>query len=192
MQTESWHRWITDITLDIPAGTILGAIQEMVRISRFSNARVHADINDIWMCVSPDETSLEVMELYKQANRERNLAEKARRKKKPCYKREVLYADAKMEIVRIVWLPGSKSRPHDHGKSHGVTIVLKGSVFEKVFDKKTKMFLRSEIHPANLNASFDESPRLIHIIGNARPDMEAITLHIYMPPLKMKFYDDLA
>lgn len=108
------------------------------------------------------------------------------------YKREILFRDKETEIVRIIWPRNSKSRPHDHGESRGITIVLKGSVFELVFDKKTKIFLRHEIHPANLNASFEESPRYIHIIGNARPDMEAVTLHVYTPPLKMKFYDDLA
>ena len=192
MHTESWHRWISDITLDIPAcPTILEAVQEMVQVASFSNARVHADINDIWVCVSPGEIPLEIMARYKQAAKERRLAEKAARKKTH-YCRAVLYADKEMEIVRISWPKGSKSRPHDHGDSRGCTIVLKGSIFEKTFDRKNKMFLRDDIHPANIGETFEESPRYIHIVGNANPDEEAVTLHVYMPPLKMNYYDDLA
>ncbi len=116
----------------------------------------------------------------------------AKRGPKIKYKRKILHRDQEMEIVRIDWPVGSKSRPHDHGDSRGCTIVLKGSVFEKTFDRKDKMFLRDNIHPANISEIFEESPRYIHIIGNANPDIEAVTLHVYMPPLKMNFYDELS
>lgn len=190
---EQWHRWITDITLNIPAGgTVLDGIKEMLKIARTHNVSVHSEIKDLWVSVGPTDKADKILALFHQAQKDREEAEEAKEKATTSYKREVLRRTKKIEIALITWPKGSVSRPHDHGESSGITIVLRGSVFEKVFDKKTKMFLRHDIHPANLNASFEESPNRIHIVGNANPDEEAITLHIYMPPLKMKFYDDLA
>lgn len=190
MADELWHHWITDITLNIPAGTIVGSIKEMLKVAREKNANVHAELNDIWVSVSPEDRANKILELFQQA--QKDLAEAEKAKPQTPYRRITLYLDEKVEIVLIFWPKGVRSRPHDHGKSHGITVVLKGTIFDMTFDKKTKELIHAGTHVADLSKIMEESPKQIHIIGNASKEEEAITLHIYTPPLKMKYYDDLA
>lgn len=191
MSEELWHRWITDITLNIPAGgSAADGIDEMLKIAREKNLSVHAEINDIWVSVSPGDEAKKILELFHQGKKD--LAEAEEAKSQTPYRRVVLYRDENVEIVLIFWPKGVRSRPHDHGKSHGITIVLKGLVFDITFDKKTKELVHVGIHEADLSRGMEESPKQIHIVGNASREEEAITLHIYAPQLKMKYYDDLA
>jgi len=53
------------------------------------------------------------------------------------YRRETLYADSDVEVVRVTWPPRTHSFAHDHGNSSGLIRVLSGSVYHDVFDKGT-------------------------------------------------------
>ena len=103
------------------------------------------------------------------------------------YQREVIYKDKRVERVLITWPVGSKSLPHDHGKSRGRIRVIYGEVYENVFDKKTKKFLWQTFNIAG--SFFEETPEIIHVMGNAGPH-EAKTEHEYRPPLKMRNYSE--
>ncbi len=103
------------------------------------------------------------------------------------YKREVLYSDEFTEIVLITWPAGSKSAPHDHGKSFGMVLVLKGEVYEKRYGKSSKKGMG--VRHYKVREVMEEGPDLIHVMGNSS-DEEAQTLHVYQPPLKMNFYEE--
>ncbi len=104
------------------------------------------------------------------------------------YKRTVIYRDKDTEVVLIVWPPHSQSPVHDHGKSYGTTIVVKGYIFEESWDKETrKIYIRRSYGPA---MELRETPSRIHRIGNDTDEI-AVTMHIYHPPLKMRSYPDL-
>ena len=110
----------------------------------------------------------------------------------PCqfeYERKVLLLRPDIEVVEITWPPGIKSPPHDHGKSHGLVRVLKGQIFQEIYDKSTRRFLRQERFQTG--ESFIETPDIIHIMGNESKQEPAITIHCYMPPLKMNVYDEV-
>lgn len=107
-------------------------------------------------------------------------------RKKP-YNREVVCSGRGYEVVLITWPPGACSAAHDHGTSLGVIKILEGKVYQKVFDKKTKKFLFKRAY--GKGKSFEETPDIIHLMGNASKDEGAITLHVYTPRLKMKTYD---
>ena len=103
------------------------------------------------------------------------------------YIRIVLYANAILEVVRIIWLPGSKSKPHDHGISTGKIWVVKGQIFQKVFTKSTKELINTLVYEPG--ETITETPEIIHIMGNPSMNEEAETLHVYSPPLKMTDYE---
>ncbi|TSC83213.1 MAG: hypothetical protein G01um101419_123 [Parcubacteria group bacterium Gr01-1014_19] len=108
----------------------------------------------------------------------------------PPYKRIILYHDDQVQVVMIFWPIGSRTRPHDHGDSMGFTILISGGLFEQIFDQKTKELrrLRTFDKPG---AEFKETPEMIHVVGQYGIE-EAVSLHIYLPPLKMTYYDELA
>lgn len=106
----------------------------------------------------------------------------------PKYKRKVIFSNEMLEIVQIIWPPGSKSAPHDHGISQGKIWVIRGKIFQKIFSKSGKKSIGTAMHfPGEI---INETPDLIHIMGNlSTVHEEAETLHIYWPPLKMNEYD---
>lgn len=104
------------------------------------------------------------------------------------YERTLLYKNEFVETVLIIWPPGVKSCPHDHGISDGLVIVEKGRVFQQVFSKATKEFLGYFEHEAQ--TQFAETTDIIHIMGNASGSEEAKTIHVYSPPLSMHNYED--
>ena len=189
MKSESWRKWVTDITLDLPAGnSIDDAIGEMVKIAWYENIRVHAEINDIWISVGPDDSKAAIIDLYHQARKDRDESEKKKANQpKLEYNRTVVYRDKEVEVVVIVWPPHSKSPIHDHGKSYGTTFVVKGYIYEESWDKATgKIYSHRRFGPT---MELRETPYHIHRIGNGTDEI-AVTLHIYSPPLKMKFYTE--
>ena len=103
------------------------------------------------------------------------------------YKRKVLYANKTVEAIWITWSPGAKSKPHDHGISTGKIWVAKGQIFQKIFDKKTKEMKNLLMYSAG--ETLEETPDIIHIMGNPSQTEEAETLHVYSPPLKMTDYE---
>ncbi|MEK7641212.1 MAG: cysteine dioxygenase family protein [Patescibacteria group bacterium] len=108
----------------------------------------------------------------------------------PPYERIILRHDDKMQVVLIIWPKGSRTRPHDHGNSMGFTILISGGLFEQIFDQKSKELrhVRAFDQPGD---EFKETPEMIHVVGQYG-EGEAVSLHIYLPPLNMTYYDELA
>jgi|SRR3989344_3774462 len=102
------------------------------------------------------------------------------------YEREVIFNDGISEIVRIKWPPCSKSEPHDHGVSIGLTKVTGGLVFERIYDRARRDFVIQNTYVAG--DIFNEWKDMIHIMGNLSNTEWAETYHIYIPPLQMKMY----
>lgn len=101
------------------------------------------------------------------------------------YHRSVMYADKNCELVRIEWEPGSSSAFHDHGESHGLITLLKGTLLERRREiGSTAMFTIK--HKAG--DVIKESPGTIHRMENPSRSMVAVSLHYYCPPLKMCEY----
>lgn len=90
------------------------------------------------------------------------------------------------EVVEIMWPSGAKGAPHDHGDSRGAILVVYGTIYHEVFDKETKMFRLSANHGPG--AVIEETPDIIHVMGNISKDEPAKTVHIYAPHLKMTDY----
>jgi len=104
------------------------------------------------------------------------------------YKRQVLYKNKDVEVVLITWPAKAISLAHDHGRSSGLIRVIKGSVYQDVYSKKTKRLIKKLIY--RTNDIILENPELIHIMGNNSKTSIAQTLHVYTPPLTMKVYTD--
>jgi len=76
-----------------------------------------------------------------------------------------------MEVVEIEWPKASRSKKHDHGRSHGFTRVLEGDVY--VAEKGVYTIY----HPGD---TFTENPDTVHAVGSV---YGAKTLHFYSPPI---------
>ena len=103
------------------------------------------------------------------------------------YFQELLARRRPYQPFELRWPAGSKSPPHDHGNSFGVILVVKGGLYQEVFDKATKLFKVSSTHPKG--TGMRETPGVIHVMGNASKTEEAVSVHVYAPALKMTYYD---
>lgn len=103
------------------------------------------------------------------------------------YKRKVVYQDDQLEVVICVWPPGSESKFHDHGRSEGIVFVTEGAVSNIVYDKKTGMKKIGSIRGPGMIL---ETPTMIHKMMNIDDKETAMTVHIYLPPLKMRYYTE--
>lgn len=107
------------------------------------------------------------------------------------YARNLFYKTAAFEIMVMCWNSGQRSSIHDHAGSLGGLKILHGSLTESLFDKAANGMIRSltsvDFEP---NAIRVEETSLIHQISNLQGnDRQAISLHIYVPPLvRMNVY----
>jgi predicted metal-dependent enzyme (double-stranded beta helix superfamily) len=106
---------------------------------------------------------------------------------KRSYDRKSLLDDPSVEVVLITWPPGSRSVAHDHGKSSGIIRVIKGKIYQDVYAKKNKKFIKRITY--GKDDIIVETPDLIHIMGNASKTPSQ-SLHIYTPKLKMNYFED--
>ena len=85
-----------------------------------------------------------------------------------------------LEVVSIEWPMRSRSKKHNHGKSHGYTRVLSGEVYVEEGNVIT-VYKEGD--------SFTENPDTVHVVGSVRG---AKTLHFYSPPITgtMTFLSD--
>ncbi len=103
------------------------------------------------------------------------------------YHRKILKRCRDYEIVEITWPPGAKSRPHDHGDSFGSIIVVQGVIYQEVFEKTSKRFNFFSTYGAQ--KVVEETPDVIHVMGNYSREAPAVSIHTYVPRLKMTYYD---
>jgi hypothetical protein len=104
------------------------------------------------------------------------------------YGRKIVYKDKNVEVVLITWPKNSRSLGHDHGRSVGLIRVLSGQVYQDVYSKKTKKFIKRINY--KVGDSIVETPALLHVMGNSSQKRTARALHIYTPPVKMRYYED--
>ena len=96
------------------------------------------------------------------------------------YSRKVLLRVGKLEVVLIIWPPGTRTPKHDHGLlAKGWVYMLMGCVFEIHDGVK-------DYHKAR--TSFREIPLSAHIVGNDSTRTSA-SLHFYWR-LAMKTLED--
>ena len=85
----------------------------------------------------------------------------------------------------IAWSPGSSVGTHDHGESHGVVHVLRGSLVERYWTSDDPA---PRIRRLARRSTVDVPPDRVHDVANesGRP---ALSLHVYSPRLTtMSFY----
>ena len=112
-----------------------------------------------------------------------------RTQRRPYYKQVLLRYDDSC-IVRIVWAPEGRTRPHKHGGSSVKIYVAQGTLEQDLFVlwgegcKLQERFIHLE------GERFCEDPETVHRIGNASPLDWAISLHLFVPPLEtMEVFD---
>ena len=108
----------------------------------------------------------------------------------PCaYSRQVLVRTPACELLLLCWMPGQRSRVHDHGGSFGASLVLRGELEETRYAwTDTRLEPRGVAH-ARPGEVLLERQETIHRVSN-RSCGGAVTLHLYAPPLaSMTDYD---
>ena len=109
--------------------------------------------------------------------------------RRPYYKKVLVRAEDSC-IVRIIWAPEGRTRPHKHGGSSAKIYVVQGALAQELFalwDQGCGLLDRCIYSEGE---EFDEDPETIHRIGNASPSDWAVSLHLFEPPLEeMEVFD---
>lgn len=105
--------------------------------------------------------------------------------KEGTYARHRVHLGAHAELLVLCWRPGQRTPIHDHAGSYGAVRVLRGVMWETIFemDEGTGLVYQSarEWTPGHVTGA--DVPD-IHQLGN--PDVsgrDLVTLHLYAPPL---------
>lgn len=107
------------------------------------------------------------------------------------YQRRQIFLSEHVELLLMSWLPGQRSRIHDHGGSLCVFRVLAGEATEVRYelgrDGRAKPIGAAHLSAGASAAAQDAE---IHALGNdGRSAVPLVTLHAYSPPLQMRFYE---
>ncbi|MBS1793328.1 MAG: cysteine dioxygenase family protein [Acidobacteria bacterium] len=103
------------------------------------------------------------------------------------YTRNRVFRNEFVELLVLGWVPGQASMIHDHDGSHGVVRVFEGRMAETKYRRdeegKIRPAARIEAAPGML-ASVGEPD--IHLLESLESEdgRNAITFHVYAPPLK--------
>ncbi len=107
------------------------------------------------------------------------------------YSRNIVVRNKQFEILMICWESGQRSLIHDHGDSLGGVKVLRGILTESLFTPALNGMIKAV---ASTDYRFGdvqiEDRSTIHQVSNLQPGpCDAISLHIYLPPLsRMNIY----
>ncbi len=103
------------------------------------------------------------------------------------YLRQLLERSPTREILLMRWRPGAVSAAHDHGEAAGVIHVVAGGVEERTLQPTAGGFVVTAMRTALAPAILAVEPGVIH---DMRAIGEAVTLHVYDPPVAgMRVYD---
>ena len=105
------------------------------------------------------------------------------------YARNLLAKGPWYQLLVICWRVGQSSPIHDHiGSACGVRVV-QGVATETVYrttgSGRVTPTAHREFSQGQVVLSEDTD---IHLITNQHPDQDLITLHLYTPPLNMRYY----
>jgi cysteine dioxygenase len=107
------------------------------------------------------------------------------------YTRNLVHKTAAFEIMVMCWHSGQRSSIHDHAGSLGGLKIVAGELTESLFVKAANGMIKSldSVEHTTGNVRVEETS-LIHQISNLQADdRNAISLHVYAPPLtRMNVY----
>lgn len=128
-------------------------------------------------------------DLLREANVERNDMVEACKFSNQSYARNLLAKSPWYQLLVICWREGQSSPIHDHfGSACGVRVV-DGVATETLFNETSAGLVRP-----TTQRNYDKgdvcvtSDADIHLITNEQHGSDLITLHLYSPPLQMRFY----
>jgi cysteine dioxygenase len=131
-----------------------------------------------------------VEELLREADVERDDMVEACKFSTQHYARNQLAKSPWYQLLVICWRGGQSSPIHDHfGSACGVRVV-DGVATETLFEESTPGHVRPLRQMQHVRGEVCvTSDSDIHLITNDQADQDLITLHLYSPPLKMRFYE---
>lgn len=102
------------------------------------------------------------------------------------YSRNLVVRDKRFEILILCWKSGQRSLIHDHGGSFGVVKVLRGILTESSFVSALNGMIKPEGSRDYRAGDVQiEEPCTIHQVSNLQPERcDAVSLHVYVPPLR--------
>lgn len=102
------------------------------------------------------------------------------------YARNLVYSDEQVAIFLMCWKSGQRSLVHDHGGSLGGVRILRGILTETLFERAPNGMIKAVSSSDYQSSDIQiEEPTTIHQISNLQPaSSHAISLHIYVPPLR--------
>jgi cysteine dioxygenase len=102
------------------------------------------------------------------------------------YSRNLVFRDQRFEILILCWKSGQRSLIHDHGGSFGVVKVLRGVLTESLFVPALNGMIKPERSTDYRVGDVQiEEPSTIHQVSNLQPERcDAVSLHVYLPPLR--------
>ncbi|MFN7135572.1 MAG: cysteine dioxygenase [Myxococcales bacterium] len=98
------------------------------------------------------------------------------------YARIPLAVSRHWELVLVSWLPGQASAVHDHGGSHGASVLLAGALLETSFRRQGRRLVPVRRRRVQRGQAMLEGHGGIHRVANDA-ERPAISLHLYSPPL---------
>lgn len=106
------------------------------------------------------------------------------------YARNLLAKSPWYELLVICWKHGQTSPIHDHiGSACGVRVV-DGMATETIFEETSPSKVRPvRTHCMGKGQVIVTSDIDIHLITNEQYGQDLVTLHLYTPPLNMRFYE---
>lgn len=107
------------------------------------------------------------------------------------YARNLVHKTDRFEIMVMCWHSGQRSSIHDHAGSLGGLKVIAGELTESLFVKADNGMIKAmNSLDYGAGAIRIEQTSLIHQISNLQGDRaQAISLHVYVPPLvRMNVY----
>lgn len=107
------------------------------------------------------------------------------------YSRNTVVRDKQFEVLMICWKSGQRSLIHDHGDSLGGVKVLRGILTESLFTPALNGMIKAVASTDYRSGDVQiEDRATIHQVSNLQPEQcDAISLHVYLPPLaRMNIY----
>ena len=107
------------------------------------------------------------------------------------YSRNIVVRDKHFEILMICWKSGQRSLIHDHGDSLGGVKIIRGILTESLFTPALNGMIKAVASTDYRSGDVQiEDRSTIHQVSNLQPGRcDAISLHVYLPPLgRMNIY----
>ncbi|WP_257346684.1 cysteine dioxygenase [Pseudalkalibacillus decolorationis] len=98
------------------------------------------------------------------------------------YGRNVIYRSDEFEVIVLHFPSHTKTPMHDHGRSIGCGVVIKGEMTEVSYKNREGALEFVSKSKATQDETFHVPNQHIHVMENNTDD-SLVTLHVYSPPL---------